>query len=172
MARSLPPERLVRISEAATQAFGRLGYKRTHMSEVATAAGLSSGAIYTYVESKEALFHLVFAQAFDLFAEGAPPLPLATPAPGETVAIIREGLRRTAGTPILRAAVEADSPADVRAELGAIVEEQYDMIERLWPVLAVIEESAIDLPELEEMYFARGRPGQMRALAVPLNPSP
>ncbi|MGP0005421.1 MAG: TetR family transcriptional regulator [Acidimicrobiales bacterium] len=165
MARPLRPERLAHIADAATRAFGRLGYQRTHMADVAAAAGLSSGAIYTYVESKETLFHLVFVHAFDLLAESAPALPLSPPAPGETVAVIREGLRRTAGAPLLRAALDADAPADMRAELAAIVEEQYETIERLWPVLAVIERCAIDLPELEEMYFRRGRPERHAALS-------
>ena len=65
------------------------------MADVATQAGLSSGAVYTYVESKEALFHLVFAHAFGQFAEGLPALPLATPAFSETLALIgRDCARR------------------------------------------------------------------------------
>lgn len=35
---------------------------------------------------------------------------------------------------------------------------------RLWPVLAVIERSAVDLPEIEEMYFQRGRRGHLGQL--------
>src|SRR5271165_8979 len=128
MARPPAPQRVADIAGAATQAFGRLGYKRTRMADVAANAGLSSGSIYTYVASKEALFHLVFAHAFELFAEGMPPLPLASPAPGETLVVIREGLRRAAGAPGLRTALEVDAPRDVRAELRAIVEEQYEMI--------------------------------------------
>ena len=71
--------------------FGRLGYRRTRMADVATQAGLSSGAVYTYVESKEALFHLVFAHAFGQFAEGMPAPPLATPAFAETLDTDRPG---------------------------------------------------------------------------------
>ena len=165
MARRLQPNRLEQIAEAATRAFGRLGYKRTHMADVAAAAGLSAGAIYTYVESKEALFHLVFVHAFGLLPESTPALPLAPPPSGETLALIREGLRRAAAAPLLRAALDADAPGEVRDELAAVVEEQYDIVERLWPVLAVIEASAVDLPELDEMYFRRARPRRHGALA-------
>jgi AcrR family transcriptional regulator len=164
MARPPQGDRLSQIAEAATQSFGRFGYKRTRMADVSAAAGLSSGAIYTYVESKEALFQLVFTHAFGFFAEGIPALPLTTPSPGETTSVIQEGLRRRAGAPRLRAALDTDAPADVRGELAAIVEEQYDMIERLWPVLAAIETSAVDLPEIEELYFRRSRPGRTSAL--------
>jgi AcrR family transcriptional regulator len=145
--------------------FGHLGYQRTHMAEVAAEAGLSAGAVYTYVESKDALFHLVFAHAFGQFAEGLPPLPLATPPPDETLALIGRGLQRAAATPVLRAARDVADPVDVRAELTGIVEERYDIIDRLWPVLAVIERSAADLPALDEFYFRRARRGHNASLA-------
>jgi len=135
------------------------------MADVATEAGLSSGAVYTYVETKEALFHLVFAHAFGQFAQGPPSLPLVTPAPGETLQLIGRGLRKAAATPLLRAALDGADPEDVRAELTAIVEERYDMMERLWPVLAVIERCAVDLPDLEALYFQRGRRGHLAQLA-------
>ena len=38
------------------------------------------------------------------------------------------------------------------------------MIERMWPVLAVIERCAVDLPELEALYFQRGRRGHLGQL--------
>jgi AcrR family transcriptional regulator len=165
MARPRPAERLAEVAGAATKVFGRLGYRRTHMADVAAEAGLSPGAVYTYVESKEALFHLVFADAFGQFAEGLPPLPLATPTSAETLELIGQGLRRAGATPLLQAALDRAAPGDVRAELKAIIEERYNLLERLWPVLAVIERSAADLPELEELYFQRGRRGHIAQLS-------
>ena len=47
---------------------------------------MSAGSLFTYVESKEALFHLVFTYALELLPE-TPELPLPTPAPGETLAL-------------------------------------------------------------------------------------
>ncbi len=164
MSRTPPLERLVEVAEAATRVFGRLGYRRTHMADVATQAGVSSGAVYTYVESKEALFHLVFAHAFGQFTEGMPSLPLPTPPFAETLRLIGQGLRKEAATPGLRAALDQGDPGDIEAELTAIIEERYAMIERLWPVLAVIERCAIDLPELEALYFQRGRPSHLAQL--------
>ena len=68
--------RLGDLARAGMQTFGRLGYRRTKMAEVSAAAGLSTGAIYTYVESKEALLHLVFAWFFaDYTEEAMPELP-------------------------------------------------------------------------------------------------
>ncbi len=163
MARTSPGERLAEVADAATRVFGRLGYRRTRMSDVASDAGLSSGALFTYVESKEALFHLVFAMGLGQFAEGLPTLPMATPLPGETVWLIEQGLRR-AETPRLRAGLREHEPEDIRGELTGIVEERYRIVESLWPMLAVIEASAVDLPELEEFYYGRARPSHFGQL--------
>jgi len=158
-------ERLHQLVETATTTFGRLGYRRTHMADITSAVGLSAGAVYTYVESKEALFHLVFAVAFGPALDALPSLPVATPPPEETIRLIGDGLRRAGATPLLRAALQDDAPTDVKAELTAIIDERYTMIERLWPVLAVIERSAGDLPALEELYFQGGRRGHISQLA-------
>jgi AcrR family transcriptional regulator len=127
------------------------------MAQVAAEASMSSGLIYTYVESKEALFHQVIAAGFGQPTDVRPTLPVPTPAPGATLALIRGGLRKLVATPRLRAAVAERNPPDVVAELASIVEERYLTIERAWPVLAVIERSAIEVPGLEELYFERSR---------------
>jgi AcrR family transcriptional regulator len=151
-------DRLETIATAATQVFGRLGYRGTRTADVAREAGISSGSLFTYVESKEALFHLVFLHGFGLLAEGLPTLPLATPSPGGTVELIRQQLRNIPA-PRLRAAFDEARPPDARAELSGIVDERYTIIERVWPLLAVIERCALDLPELEAFYFGQARSG-------------
>jgi AcrR family transcriptional regulator len=134
------------------------------MAEVAAEAGMASGAIYTYVESKETLFHRVLATGFGQTTEILPTLPLTTPATGATLALPRRGLRKLAETPRLRAALNEPEPADVRAELTAIVEQRYDLISRFWPALAVIERSATDVPGLEELFFGRSRQAHFKQL--------
>jgi len=156
MKRPSPHDRLLAVADAATEVFGRLGYRRTRMADVAATAGMSSGAIFTYVESKEALFHLVFVRGFGQLDESLPPLPMATPSREETIALIEQNFRKIP-TPRMRAALAEDKPADVRIELRGILEERYDMIAALWPLLAVMERCAVDLPELEAFYFGRAR---------------
>jgi AcrR family transcriptional regulator len=165
VARTHSPTRLADITAAATRVFGRIGYRRTQMGAVASEAGVSQGSLYSYVESKDALFHLVFADGFGEFEASSARLPIPTPETGETIALVKRGLRRAAATPCLVTALEADPPDDVRAELAAIVTEQYEMISRVWPLLAVIERSAADLPEFEQFYFGRGRPVHLQRLA-------
>jgi hypothetical protein len=113
---------------------------------------MSSGLIYTYVESKEALLHQVLVAGFGLSTDAHPVLPVRTPAPGATLEVARVGLRELAATPRLRAAVDDLDPADVVAELVEILEERYLMIERVWPALGVIERSAVEVPGLQELW--------------------
>ena len=78
-------------------------------------------------------------------------MPLSTPAPGETSALLERALRETP-VPRIRAALAVDEPANVAQELRGIVEERYDLIERYWPLLSVIERCAAEMPELEALW--------------------
>jgi AcrR family transcriptional regulator len=135
------------------------------MADVAAEAGMSSGSVFTYVESKEALFHLVFVHGFGLVDQTVVELPLPTPAPGETVKVIEEGLRAVP-VPALREALRREHPVDVAAELREIIEERYSIHEQLWPMLAVIERCAVELPDIEEFYFGRLRVGYFERFAT------
>jgi AcrR family transcriptional regulator len=165
MRRRRPParERLHAVATAATEIFGRLGYRGTRTADVAARAGMSSGSIFTYVESKEALFHLVFLLGFGYLDHSTPPLPVATPAEGETVALIERHLRAVP-EPCMHAALRADHPADAGAEVRDILRERYAIVAGLWPMLAVIERCAVELPELEALYFGRARAAHFERL--------
>jgi AcrR family transcriptional regulator len=151
-------ERLLSIAVAATGVFGRRGYRGTRTADVAATAGVSPGLLFTYVESKEALLHLVFVHGFGQWPQSLPALPLATPDPGETIALVERGLADIP-MPRFRAALGVEEPADAAGELRQILEERYAVIGRYWPVLAVIERCATEMPELEAVYFGRARPG-------------
>jgi AcrR family transcriptional regulator len=163
MPRPSPRERLVSLATAATEIFGRLGYRGTRTADVAARAGMSAGSLFTYVESKEALFHLVFVYALDLLPE-APELPLPTPEPGETVALFARALR-DAQPSRLQAALAGGEPADVAEELRGIIGELYDTIAWAWPVLAVVERCSAEMPDLEAVWFGGGREGIYADLA-------
>jgi AcrR family transcriptional regulator len=163
MPRPSASERLLKVATVATEDFGRLGYRGTKTADVAARAGLSTGALFNYVESKEALFHLVFLQWFGMPAERPPVLPVATPGPGETLAVIEAGLRHVR-MPRIQAALAEDEPADVAEELREIVAERYALIEHYWPLLAVIERCAEEMPELEAAWFGLARAGSFEQL--------
>ena len=156
-------ERLVALAIAAAGVFGCRGYRGTRTAEVAARAGMSAGSLFTYVESKEALFHLVFLHGLGLLPDRPAALPLSTPGPGETFALLEQALAE-APVPRIRAALAEDEPADVAHELRGIIEERYDVIERYWPLLAVIERCAAEIPELEALWFGGARAGSYAEL--------
>jgi AcrR family transcriptional regulator len=157
-------DRLSQIATVATEHFGRLGYRATKTAEVAAQAGMATGSLFTYVESKEALFHLVFLHWFQMSPERLPDLPVATPGEGETLAVIEAGLRQVQ-MPRIRAALAADEPADVAGELREIIEERYALLEHYWPLLAVIERCAVEMPALEAAWFGLARAGTYEELS-------
>src|ERR1700722_14268112 len=156
-------QRLLEVAEAATDEFGRLGFRGTKTADVAAKAGMSTGSLFTYVESKEALFHLVFLHGFEMTAERLPVPPVATPGPGETLRVIEAGLGQVQ-MPRMRAALAEEDPDDVALELREIVEERYDLIEKYWPLIAVIERCAVEIPELEAAWFGLARRGSFEEL--------
>jgi AcrR family transcriptional regulator len=179
MSKPSPSQRLAAIAAAAIEAFGRAGYRGTRTADVAARAGLSAGSLFTYVESKEALFHLVFLYALDLLPE-SPELPLPTPGPGETVALFGRALQDVPVSRI-RAALAVQETDNAGEELRGIVEELYDTMERYWPLLAVVERCSAEIPDLNALWFGEGRSGiysdlaeylQRRAASGRLRPMP
>jgi AcrR family transcriptional regulator len=53
------------IFDAALQLFGRYGYRRTSIDDIARAAGVAKGTVYLYVENKEALFRTLAQSLLD-----------------------------------------------------------------------------------------------------------
>ncbi len=53
------------ILAAAVTLFGRYGYRRTAMDEIAREAGIAKGTVYLYFPTKEALFRALSQQTLD-----------------------------------------------------------------------------------------------------------
>ncbi len=153
MARRRPAGRLDQLLDCATRVFVAKGYRRTQMSDVARALGVSAGTLYGYVEGKEALFHLLIDRAFTGRPVDEPELPVRTPQPGETLARLRERLTTEAALPLLAAATARARPRDPRAELEQVLSELYDLIERTRDGTALLERSALDEPALATLYY-------------------
>jgi AcrR family transcriptional regulator len=139
------------VTAAARLVFRRKGFKRTQVADIASEVGISPAALYRHVESKDALFHLCFLpEPPDVSSF------LATPEPGTTLLAIKAALGRAMPSSNLRAALRT-STDDAVAELAGIVEEQYRSVQEHWELLALVEASAQDLPELQDAYFRKGR---------------
>jgi AcrR family transcriptional regulator len=168
MSRRTPPGRVRDIARAACRVFIEKGYQRALMTDVARKLGLSHAILYRYVESKEALFHLAVLYATN---PGALPEltdltePMPTPAPGETLALIDKWLAENASYPVLAAALAGESRADISRELSDIIDERYAFAEQNRRLFALIEQSALDIPELHTLYYIQSRRDQVAQLA-------
>jgi AcrR family transcriptional regulator len=167
MARVRSPVRFAQLVSAGADAFiASGGFRRTQIDDVARAIGVAKGTIYLYVESKEALFDLALRHA-DRQEVSEPPLPVPTPAPGATVAYLRERIATEARFAALAAAERRRGPADsASAELLAIVDEIYDVLRHNRRTIKLIGVSAPDLPELARLWFDEARGALNRRLAA------
>jgi AcrR family transcriptional regulator len=137
--------------------FTEKGYRRTLMTDVGAELKLSHAMLYHCVDSKEALFELAMLYAMDPDSVSGLQIPLPTPAPGHTLQLLQQWARKNVTFPLLRAAVASTHVEDAQRELLAIIDEHYEFVERYRRLLALIERSAIDLPELFDLYFKKLR---------------
>lgn len=153
MARRRPDNRLPDLIEAGVRVFTERGYQRTQMADVAKAMGVAPGTLYLYVESKEALFHLLVERGWSSEPTSLPELPIRTPAPGATLQMLRRRLADGAALPALDKALASRRVPDPAAELEAILREFYDTVARNWRGIRLLEHSALDWPELAALFY-------------------
>src|SRR5664279_3783461 len=60
------PERERRILDAASELITHYGYDKTTVDEIASAAGVSKGAVYLHFKSKEDLFEALLLRESDV----------------------------------------------------------------------------------------------------------
>jgi AcrR family transcriptional regulator len=155
-------QRIATLIDVATRLFIDRGYRRTQMEDITQAMGLSPAAVYRYVESKEALFDLVVRAG----ALGEPPfdnlkLPIATPKPGATLRFLRETLDREGRIKSLESALGRRSADHPKAELEGIIRELYSRIARYRVGIKLLDRSALDWPQLAQLWS-----GQLRSALV------
>lgn len=164
MPRSIPGGRFQDLVDVATDVFLEQGYRRTQVADVAARLGLAKGSIYTYVESKEALFHAVVRHADreePLDLPGV--LPVPTPPPGATLEEVRKRMAESR-LPVLAETVARRRCDDVHSELDAIVRELYGVLSRHRVAIKLIDRCAHDHPELADVWNAAGREGVLAPL--------
>jgi AcrR family transcriptional regulator len=166
MPRSIPADRFQALLEAATAEFVEQGYRRTQVADVAARMGLSKGSVYTYVESKDALFDCVLRYADSPAPISLPEtLPVPTPRPRATLELLRRRLAGEAAFPRLDAALSRDRVRDVGRELHEILSELYDVLARHRTAIKLLDRCALDHPELAELWSGGGREGLLAQLS-------
>ena len=159
-------KRWMELLGAATGVFLSKGYKRTQMSDITQAMGLSAGAIYRYVESKEALFDLVVRSSTGMeleTSELAP--PIATPRPGATLAFLRKALKGEGRIASLDSALARVKVDDAGSEFESIVRELYQKTSQFRVGIKLLDRSALDWPELAALWSGHWRAGLVNQLS-------
>lgn len=153
-----------RLLKAATKVFIGRGYRRTTMADIAREMGVAPGTIYLYVESKEALFHLLAMRSTSDSAMPLPELPVKTPPAGATIALLREALSLEKYAPRLAAWVKAGAGGE--GDLEAVLGELYDSAYSHRDGINLIERSSFDWPEMAKTFYDGLRNGLVNALSA------
>lgn len=158
--------RWTEVLGAATEVFLRKGYKRTQMADVTKALDLSAGAIYRYVESKEALFDLVIRAGAGMTVNASELVaPVATPRPGATLAFLKKTLQREGRITSLEEALGRRSVDDAVGELQSVVRELYQRTLQFRVGIKLLDRSSLDWPELAALWSGQWRDSLVNQLA-------
>jgi AcrR family transcriptional regulator len=169
MARSIPPERLRSVIDAAVQVFVTHGFRRAQMQDVADVLGLAKGTLYGYAASKDALFAAAVRYGDSL--EPLPALselPLPAASEGELAGLVSSRLAAElsdlALTRALQRASLPSSPEEASAELASIVTDLFHRLARHRVAIKLVDRCAPELPALARVWFDTGRSTQMSAM--------
>jgi AcrR family transcriptional regulator len=146
--RQAPARRLEQLIDAATKVLSRKSIARTQMTDVAAEMGVSAGNLYNYVEGKDALLPLVLRRTLNDETPSADALPLRAVPLNETLAWLERRLDWKSDFPVLEAAFALRRVAALEDEVGDVAVELYDVLVRFRPLVAVLERSGGDIPEL------------------------
>jgi AcrR family transcriptional regulator len=158
-----PVRPLAEIADAAVRVFTDKGFRQAGISDVAAALGLSHGAVYTYVDSKQALLYLALLRAMRPDAVTMLKIPVTARPPQALVEVAEEWV----GKQIAAAAMAPapDHPARPAAqELADLIDVQYGFVERHRQVLELVGRCAEDVPELAQWFYVRVRRSNLEML--------
>ncbi|BBM88303.1 TetR/AcrR family transcriptional regulator [Candidatus Uabimicrobium amorphum] len=145
----------VQIIETATNIFIRNGYKRSKMEDVTKSLGLSTGSIYRYFKSKEALFDLILRVNIEDIDLGEIKWPLASTQ--DTLNFLQKSTLLERRFPTLTQSLQQDCTSEHRQQFAQIIGEIYDVLAKYRIGIKLIESSALDWPELAELWFKKRR---------------
>jgi len=119
-ARRTTDDKRAAILDAALTLFGRYGYRRTSIDDIAHEAGIAKGTVYLYVENKEALFRALSQSLLDRVIDDA---RRAAAAKGEVAGRLRAILEAKFGFfhDLLHRSPHASELLDSKNRVGADV---------------------------------------------------
>lgn len=165
MPRHRPHDRVDKIADASTEIFIRHGYSQAKITQIAAQARVGPGTIYLYAASKEALFDLAIRRALQDPTVWSITLPHPSPGPGAVADAVWRCLQNAAHFPQLWLAAESPPPDDVGSEVRGIVLELYGWLHRYRRAIELIERSAMDWPDVGQVFHRRFWRGGIRRIA-------
>lgn len=151
-----PKQRIADLFAAGTAVFRRKGFKRTQMSDVAAEMNCSTGTLYNYVDSKEALFEHAIVAGFTQTLPDSETLPLGFPKPA-AVEVIKRRSQEIAEGSTLDQANRRQSVENPAEEVTLIVTAFFRFFSDYHPVLDMIEASHLDYPDVATAYLEARR---------------
>lgn len=149
-----PESRISDIIRAAIDVFSRKGFRLTQMEEIAKEAGVAKGTLYNYFNGKVHLFHYVLENGMP--DESALPVSPSAAFPAnehELLRLIEQGLKEGSRLKSIDKFLAREAgDIDVANELGEILEEWWDTVERNRVQVIILEKSASEFPELAEVF--------------------
>lgn len=146
--------------------FGERGLGGTKMSDIAAVAGVSQGTLYNYVESKEALFHLLLDRALGAESPAPDALPLARPDPRALAARMQQAMAATFKLPHLDEALARRRVTDAAGELRQVIDELFERTLSTREAADMLERSVADVPELAAVFYGHVRGSILDRLAT------
>lgn len=142
-----------RILDAAARLITHYGYDRTAMQDIATAAGISKGALYLHYAGREQLFDALFLRELYRYSEEWLRRLQTDPQPGAFSRIYRTSLYAMRTSPLLLALFRHD-----RQLLGDYLRRQQALIAAKTPattrLLTMMQESGIIRRDVEPAVIA------------------
>lgn len=149
--RRKPAGRLHRIAEGAATILSQRGYRLAQMADVARECGLSAGALYSYVESKEALLHLALSYVFEIEPDEND-LPYRIGSPSETLDLLTHEIERDAIWPVLSERLRKPGTGAHTEDIAEVAAELFDMMHRRRRAIWLLDRCAQDIPEIAALY--------------------
>jgi AcrR family transcriptional regulator len=150
-ARTKALRNLEEFAQAGVQCFLRGGYRLTQVADVSASLGMSTGAIYRYIEGKEALFDISMRYAAHLPVDGRP-IPVKVGGIEDTIQAVRTVAARWQDRPHLSQALASKKPRDVRAEAANIGLELFDLLSYHADFTGLLNRCAHDIPALLQVF--------------------
>ena len=153
--RTRKPGRLRDIATAALSVFTRQGFRLTQMVDVAREAGISAGALYSYVEGKDALLELALIHAFgEAFEQDEPFQGSGLASVGATLATkLSQSLR----WPVLERTLKQST---IRSgDLIAVIDELFTFAMQHRQLIWLLDRCGAEIAEIGGVYqtAVRGR---------------